>query len=821
MDNPEREMRHLNARLHRLAEEKSNLQLIIRLIERLNTGQDLDEMVHQMLTSVVETIGGTDISIHYWIGEELHLASFLADDTKVSTITDPLVAQVAQSRTFLEQSTTPGHVKLHDGVIPGPWHWAFPLLVGEELIGVVKIENLQINSASLRQHLPIFFDHLALTLANRIRDHIRQRIQEALRCKTAELDRFFHQSLDLLCIADLQGYFRKLNPAWEETLGYSLIDLEGQSFLDFVHPDDLAATKEALDTLSRQLPVIHFVNRYRHKDGGERWIEWRARSEGELIYAAARDITQRMEMESNLLSRKRQFDELTSRIPVGVYTFRMCADESMSFDYVSDRFCHMLQRSREQIMQDANATFAPVHPEDLPEFIAANREARLTLNPFRWEGRFLIHNQVRWMLIESSGRRENNGDSIWEGVISDVTERHLFEEKLRQAKEAAEAGNRAKGEFLAAMSHEIRTPMNVVLGMAELLLETDLNPHQHHFAQTMHRSGKALLGVINDVLDFSRIESGHFQLAQEPFSPRRVLEDTVDLMRMAAEEKGLTMTEWSAPQIPESVLGDDNRVRQILINLLGNAIKFTTSGQIEVLLTPSPDTPDSLQFSVRDTGIGIAPEQLGQIFERFMQADTGITRRFGGTGLGLTISRRLVEMMGGTIRVESQLGAGSTFHFTLPVRTAQATVSPVVADTNSPTPNATRLNILLAEDVEENRILFEAYLQNTPHRLVMVTDGVEAVDQVLQEWFDVVIMDVQMPRMDGYTAIRQIRKWEQENGHPPLPIVTLSAHAMEGEVERCHQAGGTLYLTKPIGKKKLLSTLQDIPKRPQPDPLSC
>ncbi|MBF0462268.1 MAG: PAS domain S-box protein [Magnetococcales bacterium] len=407
-------------------------------------------------------------------------------------------------------------------------------------------------------------------------------------------------------------------------------------------------------------------------------------------------------------------------------------------------------------------------------------------------------------------RIELDGMPYLVGMGLDISERKRMENALREAKEQTEMASRAKGDFLTAMSHEIRTPMNVVLGMSEMLLETDLAAEQCHLVQTMHRSGKALLGVINDVLDFSRIEAGRFTLSEVAFSPRQVVEETAHLMRVAAEEKGLVLLEEVASGIPEAVLGDDGRVRQVLINLIGNAIKFTRNGRICMRLTRHLQEPGTLLFCVSDTGIGIAPEHINRIFELFTQADSGIARRYGGTGLGLTISRKLMELMGGRIWVESLLGQGSTFFFTLPARLVAAPSA--LAGPVDPTMETTTrsLHILLAEDSPDNQILFQLYLRKTRHRLVVVNDGFEAVARVREEPFDLILMDIQMPNMDGYAATLAIRQWEKEEKRPPLAIMALSAHAGMGKREESLAAGCDGHLTKPIKKQTLLEAIQHV-----------
>ena len=443
-----------------------------------------------------------------------------------------------------------------------------------------------------------------------------------------------------------------------------------------------------------------------------------------------------------------------------------------------------------------------IHPEDLAAYMAVRRKIG-PLNPTESAIYRIRRKDGEYIWVENRLRYVPGDRPCLVSTLRDITKRKLAEQALQDSKEAAEEASTAKSSFLASMSHELRTPMNGILGFVDLLLGSNLTTEQREWARLVKESGKSLLAIINDILDISKIEAGKLKLERITMSPAEVVRGAAALVEGEATAKGLAFRLHLAPDLPAGIAGDPTRLRQILLNLLSNAVKFTEHGSIELSAVREAGEAGAsrLRFAVTDTGIGIQPERQHLLFQNFSQIDHSIARRFGGTGLGLAICKRLIEAMGGAIGFESEVGRGSTFWFTVPLTETPAKVEERTA-AGAPVP-AGSARVLVVEDNRMNREVVEAMLEDAGHRVTLVENGADAVGAVQAGDHDLVLMDMEMPVMDGIAATAAIRRLGDRVRD--IPIVALTANALSDEIQRCRAAGMNDHLSKPIDRGALLA----------------
>ncbi len=565
------------------------------------------------------------------------------------------------------------------------------------------------------------------------------------------------------------------------------------------------------------------------------------------IYSLVASLFTNWSTRMALRESEKRYRELVEQLSEGI----IGSDSASKVTFVNRKMCEMLGYAEEEMLGRPLQTFVPEHSHTvLNEKLTLRRSG----SGFQYDLDLQTKDGKDFsVLVSVAPKFSKSGDYIGSmSVVADITARIEMEKELVEARKAAEHANRAKSQFLANMSHEIRTPLNGILGMTEILLATELTKSQRRMAANIMTSGKSLLSIINDILDISKIEAGKLELESIDFSLKELLAEVKSLFEHQAEQKGLGLLFTLENTVPDSLRGDPGRLRQILINVIGNAIKFTEKGKVEVHVKQRrlPHGDHELSVEVSDTGVGIPLEAQDQIFGAFSQADGSTTRKFGGTGLGLAICRQLCKLMQGNIHFISKPGIGATFHFTVMLREGDSdkartperprlppsSVTPAGAAELAPQPPVLMgefparclARILVAEDTLVNREILKHFLNNLPEsreaRIDLVQNGREALEACSKTEYDLIIMDCQMPEMDGYEATRRIREMEgkaalsleaQEpaqgsrlNRRSRAPIIALTANAMEGDKQKCLDAGMDDYLAKPFSLKDIKSVLE-------------
>ncbi len=798
--------------------------------------------------------------------------------------------------------------------------------VKDKSSSLLKLETQSKNQILVSSIAIILLMSVALMLLIYINKYKIKKLRE----NQKTLETYFDSSIILMCIANTQGYFLKVNKLWSLMLGYNLDDLDGKLFLDLVHPDDLPSTLQAMSSLSEGKTVIDFQNRFLKSDGSYILLNWRSASDGKLIFATAQDLSEKDKIQKKL-SDVTEILEQTSRIAkVGGYEVDMTtqkaywSDQTKAIHEVDPDYKPVLSEAinfykegfhREEVQRLVNraitlgepwefelilvtakgnerwvratgnaeirdgkcvrlyGTFQDIDQEkrlrielektkstlisifnemkdvvwsvSVPEqkmlFITPSAEDLYGISVEEWMQdntwwEKVIHPEDAWVVqnintllfekgtyhveyriftragvekwVSNSGKLIRNEQGVplrIDGIISDISERKIFELTILESRKKAEDANKAKSEFLANMSHEIRTPLNSIIGFSELIENTPLSAEQQEFSKAVRTSSLALIDLINDILDFSKFEAGRLDLHIHKVNIRELMGGVERIMRNSAVSKQLHFELLLDDQIPDFVFADEVRIRQVLINLLSNAVKFTSNGYVRCSVsTENIDLKVQeaiLHFRVEDSGVGISEESLGRIFEAFGQEDATITRNFGGTGLGLTISNNLLKLMDTKLEVKSKKGEGSTFWFNLTVKFESSPQQRYDTSTSHNSVSSEliyrRFKILIADDNAINRLLAKSMMkQIAPQaKLIEATNGIEAVQQFHSEQPDIILMDVQMPEKSGLDASKEIR---QMVNLEQVPIIALTAGTLDDDRANCIAAGMNDFLSKPV-----------------------
>jgi PAS domain S-box-containing protein len=661
--------------------------------------------------------------------------------------------------------------------------------------------------------------HIVEYLDNQLK--LRKQVESDLRDREHQLSNFFNHAPDAIIITDHHGKITSWNPKATQIFGWTSEEVIGRYLNETIIPDQyLDAHNKGMEEfhITGSGPLINATAEFTAlRKSKEEFpivlsLSMVTINETQFTIGFINDISDRKKAELAIKESERKFRQISDTINDVFYLYNVV---ERKYEFISKNCFEILGADPDFFYSGKNYTESFVHEEDKPRMQGALEMINSGI-PYEMEFRAIINGTIRWIKEKSFPIKDEEGNTIKNsGVCTDITMTKLQEKELVLAKEQADAANLAKSEFLANMSHEIRTPMNAILGFSELLFRITDTPKAKSFLNQISTAGKNLLKLINDILDLSKIEAGKIEIYPEPIHLAEFVNELKNLFSISQGDKDIEFNIHLSPSLPHTIMIDGVRLRQVLYNLVGNAFKFTEYGEIELRIEFSDDPlqknegseAHQIRFTVRDTGIGIPDSQQESIFGAFRQADGQSTRKYGGTGLGLTISKRLVEIMGGTISVNSQVGKGSIFSITLPFLPAETVVDILEKQDHKlgqgvATPSS--FLVLVVEDREENFIMIEEILRGMNVQVLFADNGIDGVKMAIEKMPDLIIMDLMMPGINGFEANRKLKENESTR---QIPVVAWTASGLWEDEERIQTEFQTL-LRKPSSIKEIKEVVE-------------
>ncbi len=800
--------------------QKNNLKGINELAANLLEKDSLDEIAWTIIENTISRFDLEDCVIYLVDQEEQNLIQIAAYGTKQSErreVLDPIkikigegivgkVALTGKPLIIADTSKVPEYI-VDDKIRYS--ELTVPIIASNKVIGIIDSEHSEKNFFT-KQHLLDFATIANLTAIKIKNAHAQEKqalIEKALEENRKRYEMIVERASEIIYELNDRGNYTYANPVFFKKTGYSMEELEKMHFLELVKESDREKVKAFYhNQFTQKIAETYMEMPTIIKGGKEIWIgqnvNFRFKKDGSIkdIIAVARDITEKKLAEIALQRSEEKYRGIIANMELGILE----VDLEEKIQYVNQSFCKMIGFSSAELL-------GKVASEVL--LLGKHKNMMTQKNKLRKDGvsdAYEIelldkNNETKWWLISGAPYYDNNGKLIGSiGIHLDISKQKNLEKDLKKAKQIAEESSKAKEYFLANMSHEIRTPLNAIIGMVRELERSGLDPKQSSYANNADTAAEHLLSIINNILDMSKIETGEFQLEERHFSLSEVIEETRKIMAIKAKEKSLELNVKISDNIQPAHIGDPARIRQILINLLGNAIKFTEEGSVTLNCQPKTADHNSQQIhiTITDTGIGIDKTYFKNIFKKFSQEDKSTARKYGGTGLGMAITYELIQLMKGEINISSKKGKGTSLDvfFTLPIGDLTKTKS---TNTTSNFEQLTNKKILLVEDNEMNRLVATNTLSHFDVQITEAVNGKEAIKKIKEETFDIILMDIQMPIMDGIEATKIIRN----ELNIQTPIIALTANAFKKQIDLCLAAGMNEYVTKPFDEDTFLRTL--------------